>query len=695
MIKAVDDVGLHGRQFRGGRSLLAFALVAALLLGWVAVGPYESSSSTPAPASPAKTVEAHSASPLRSAPSPFRAFDQDGAQQPRSAATEAQAVGNATAGWGICRRGMAPIRNGAKFVDVDDVDLSTTKSFGCPLLYGKGVPTCEAIPPDATRKVNVDGVAQFITAVRTKQRNKAIEALRGACDWPTPRVGEGTEAWEPGDAGRRLIGSMQEAFDCNPPGQIAATAHHLPGSIKHLRGSSQAYNLHHRLLGRLRVPIPVIPSTGKTAAPSTHSYPSLVVPSSVAYRTQGFQAEAKYSRPRKSGWIRLDNVCMTCETGHREFFMNPKRRCQLTLWSIGSILLGIESKSRQGRHSIYKEREGGFQFGGQRHPADTAGALVMRGTTFFDTSFAVDNVGHVIRDAVWSFHVSGLVRRKGKFSEPYHMMIDGDFFNASSNYYAFTTLASGLRLFRGDGVDESIDAGELNQPRVASGGTPPILLNPVSAGVEKMVCFESVVFAGRDRGGHNGGYVNKAEVAANLRSEVLSFLNLDPIVVSGEIRRIPRVYIYGRQEVHRRHLDNLGQLTAALAEVTHALDAPPPTVITTFYMEPARQIELMAGIDILVSIQGAHLEQHLFMPLDAVIIEIAACHSTQTSFVSRYGTYHPKQKFKQMRLCHPLINFSDRDKRAQDLLLCPHHLRQLQDDVRGALKELLRSRKMP
>ena len=66
-------------------------------------------------------------------------------------------------------------------------------------------------------------------------------------------------------------------------------------------------------------------------------------------------------------YAHFTDVCMTCER-EGKFFMLPDRRCHTTLWSLGGNDGTIRMK--QGRHRVFKDRHGGFQYGGAPTPHD-------------------------------------------------------------------------------------------------------------------------------------------------------------------------------------------------------------------------------------------------------------------------------------------------------------------------------------
>jgi hypothetical protein len=66
---------------------------------------------------------------------------------------------------------------------------------------------------------------------------------------------------------------------------------------------------------------------------------------------------------------------------------------------------------------------------------------------------------------------------------------------------------------------------------------------------------------------------------------------------------------------------------------------------------------MLAEVDMLVSVQGAHLQSSFVMHPHSAILELAPCHSPRTSFISRYGPMHPQQLYEQILICSTKLKF--------------------------------------
>jgi hypothetical protein len=241
------------------------------------------------------------------------------------------------------------------------------------------------------------------------------------------------------------------------------------------------------------------------------------------------------------------------------------------------------------------------------------------------------------------------------------------------------------------------------------------------------VCFERLVVGGQDRHVDGGGAGLRGIVAHSIRQVLFSHLAMRPgdesavlaapwektaERVSGTAAAgagegadsggddflgpgLVNVFFYGRNDMHRRSIDNPSLLLDAIAAVAHELSLPPPVLIPTFNLAPARQVQLARRMDFFLTVQGAHLQHSLFMPDDAVIFEIAPCRSEGVSFLRRYGRYLDSQRHVFYPLCDDVIlNFSeDPDKVPnQNLTLCTAHVDSIAARVRVLLEDLVRQR---
>ena len=455
---------------------------------------------------------------------------------------------------------------------------------------------------------------------------------------------------------------------------------------------------------------------------------SLPIRTSIAQLPSNFASGSYRTRftryPKHASWATVNHVCATCEASpsRRQFFMNPLHTCQLTLWAVGSpephSIRKLVSYSRKYRNALFKEREGAFQYGGQwsaitnfSHGQRIVGTgryldeqqettFIVRGyfpgTTTLVPSFHVDNVGHVLHDAVWSLQITLLLGTgkllnttdaSEKLKSQHVIMFTHEFSNVSSNFYGFlsTSLALGA-VRRIHSQDHQMFRSPFSDPQYAAGDA---------------YCFERLVVSGQDRHVDGGGSGLRDVVARSIRRSVFDDIfglgaPSDEAADLLENHLVPRLFIYGRNDMHRRSIDNIWLLTTALAQVTKKLGLHPPQVIRTFSVTPVQQILLARRIDFFVTVQGAHLQHSLFMPDDAVVFEIAPCHSEHVSFLRRYGRYLETQRHIFFQMCDDvLINYSqDPDKVAdQNLTLCEHHLTDISSRVEGGLAEMIRRRR--
>jgi hypothetical protein len=258
---------------------------------------------------------------------------------------------------------------------------------------------------------------------------------------------------------------------------------------------------------------------------------------------------------------------------------------------------------------------------------------------------------------------------------------------------------------------EATVSGVIAHATVAS--IPP---NAVVAGkgqpqTKRPTCFDSLLVTGLDRLGSGTRLISRAAIAAQLRAAVLSVVRdtLRPhnknkgdgpgnepdasnSLTAPVPARRPQMYVYARRDIHRRSLDNPGWVLHVAHAIARELHLPAPRLVASFSAAPAAQVALAAGMDLLITAQGAHEQvASLFMPLDAAIIEVAPCGGKKTSFVGRYGPFHPEQRLHQVHVCAPMINLSD-DMLEQNVTLCPQHIVGLRDAVHEHALRILRSR---
>ena len=496
---------------------------------------------------------------------------------------------------------------------------------------------------------------------------EAAKVVRDNCRL---RPSGGDPRWEGWNEVRKMIPSVQDVVDCLPPIAPATTCHHQPAHDR--------YPTAEELVFRQAKPLRL--------------------------SKKRFSSSAKSKHIMLDSWLWLENVCATCEV-ENQWFMHPGRPCYTTLYTMNDVKKMMVAAGRHGRHKLYKERDVAFQYGGQiDFPGDGLEVPWVRGTTFYNTPFAVDNVGHVIHDGIWAWVAALNSRHELKMPKPHRVVMDSFLSNFSGAF--FTYLSSVL----GDGIlgsdvekedrtvtfptkadvraalpefDEMVGKGDRNKKA-----------DPFYRG-RGLVCFELLAFTSMDRTGDKGGPANAArrpEVAKTIRRVMYERLSIDEDAL---LKRHPQVYVYGRNDVYRRSIDNVGALVSAIGEVTATFEGvPPPALISTFYMSPPAQIEMLSHVDILVTMQGAHEQPaSLFMPADATIVEISACKATKVSFISRHGAFLKSQRYNLYEICEPAINQGDPELHWQNVTLCAPQLSHLQNLVRSALQYSLNQRR--
>jgi hypothetical protein len=471
---------------------------------------------------------------------------------------------------------------------------------------------------------------------------------------------------------------------------------------------------------------------------AVRSLPTLEPPSFPSNQSSSMKTSL-IRAPRHASWVTINNVCATCESqsSRRQFFMNPLHSCHLTLWAVGTpdahSIRKLVSQSRRYRNAIFKEREGAFQYGGSWGPIrcsdqinnksnehdedDVSGGAdatsrarsrtqsavlsnctaagryldekdethfdisgYVAGTTTLVPSFHVDNVGHVIHDALWALQLTlmfltGELNSTGGAS-PGTALFSHEFEEVSSDFFGFFSTLQTIRAVN----RASSPARALRSPFSSL---------PWRRGA---ICFERLVVGGQDRHVDGGGSGLRHVVARSIRREVFSLLDASTAVRYQSKSDDVQIFFYGRNDMHRRSIDNPHMLIEAISAVTDKMGLPPVRVISTFGISPARQVLLAREMDFFLTIQGAHLQHSLFMPHDGVIFEIAPCRSEGVSFLRRYGRYMESQTHVFFPLCDDvIINFSEEADKIpdQNLTLCQEHVMEISNRVQVLLERLL------
>jgi len=475
-----------------------------------------------------------------------------------------------------------------------------------------------------------------LKVLSTDQVNTLVQTLRSVCAWERKQQ----PPWEWGDV-LRSTGALRLALDCIPTTRLKHTCYHredfdifptfhdLPMSRKeHESGSA------------------VVPIPWKGLAPTTY--------------------QRRYRKP----WVSITSIVLSCNRTIRRHWMDPARPCHTTLWAVGAAGVHtekIEAKHRGGRHALWYDREGGFQYGGLLVATNVTHVTSYPGTTVFLPTFNNNNVGHCLHDAFWAFHAVVSSLQGANLPKPYRVMADRDFFEVSCPY--LSTLAS------------------LTVQTILK---KEMVVNPTTDGTT-FAHFERLIFTGSDRAGVGSGLPEgrRWAVAGETRRMVFHAIGVDTHKKgTPSLPRDPRIYLYSRRDVHRRSFDNFGEIIESVITTVRQLsDVPDPILITSFSMSPLAQMRMVYDIDVLVTIQGSHLQNSLFMPPDAWIIEICPCRARRVSFLNQFGVFLPKQRHVQVEICAPLINMAG-DKLEQNLTLCPHHRKTISNLIQDAVKAI-------
>eukprot|EP00759_Apiculatamorpha_spiralis_P034143 PhF_6_TR35349/c0_g2_i2/m.51294 len=449
-----------------------------------------------------------------------------------------------------------------------------------------------------------------------------VAALKESCRWVASESSSGEASqWALADTLRKA-GYVRSAFDCIPTAKLKYTCyHHAQYDHYFSRGRDISIKISNKVV-----------KSPQTIGATTYS--------------------RKYQKP----WFSTANVCMTCET-EKKHWMDPSKFCHATLWSVGSAnpTRELEAKHRGGRHALWYDREGGFQFGGIV-PSNVTRSHYYHGTTIFLPTFSNNNVGHCLHDAFWAFMSVLLSLDSLKMPKPFRVMADETFFDDTCPY--FSVLASlAVKNYLPSGFIEKnpTTVTDRNQERVYA-------------------CFEKMIFTGSDRKGIGSGQPEgrRWNVAGATRRMVFDALGVPGHSKLTLPRAQLRVALYSRRDVYRRSFDNFGALLESVTHTLRALQQPDPIVITSFSMSSLAQIRMVYDIDILVTVQGSHIQNSLFMPPDAWLVEVSPCLARSVSFLARYGMFLPNQKHVQLEICAPILNLAG-DKHGQNLTLCPHH----------------------
>ena len=573
-----------------------------------------------------------------------------------------------------------------------------------------------------------------------KQPAALAVALQDVCTWPG--LSSSVELrWPFGDRIREALAphSLRDVVDCvaheptalaSRPGESAnyvgtgdhhdaaryeyvATCHHLPS----MAAAPASFELPLKLgvdadLNARRQKLSSLPYSDVRSMPQSYS---------------GYPSKSPKSQDVSIGrasWLHLKGVCLTFEA-KGQWFMNAKRPRHPTLWSVGADLPIVKAAARKGRHKIFLDREGAFQYGGilpvDDHPASTV--VTLAGTTLLASPFDINNVGHEINDGGWGYSIPAAVeararnaskdRQGGMFPMPFRMLVDSQFYRRSGKMYAFMAeigarawlelgapgRSSSSRLDGSGVIVNPLSYEDLNLMRHAAADMPSSpgengasSAAPGTGSAVKVLCFDHLVITGNDRNGFGARKVSRTAVANTIRATAFRALRLSPALYEGNVPRLPKVFVYGRHDVHRRSIDNYGELVHKVTEITASFGLEKPVVIPSFTTSAFAQVELFSQIDVLVTMQGAHMQTSLFMPADGVLVEIAPCRSKRTSFVSRYGMFLPSMVLRQLMVCSPVINLDHEDKRSQNVTLCGHHLVELEAMLREELKGMAKRR---
>lgn len=431
-------------------------------------------------------------------------------------------------------------------------------------------------------------------------------------------------------------------------------------------------------------------------------------------RTPSHFATSTFRRvPKRASWVTATNICASCESPPGAFYMMKNHSCFFTLWGVGeaSKLQKLTSTSRGGRNVIFKERVASFQYGGVLTPKQFeklvddkqrpfTSSWFVPGTSIWLGPYEFDNPGHVIHDALWVWQLTLMLREihrvhpskgnaSGIYTSPVRGVFSHDFEKLSGDYF-------------GD-LSWIVASGELNQSESdrASGrqGTvdslersPFPFASPKPGDHRPLVCFQEFIIPGQDRHVDGGGLGLREVVANRLRRHVIRVITNEEHQARS-LKRKPQIFIYGRNDVHRRSLDNTVMLLDLVRRIAARHHLPPPSLVKTFQLKPLDQFRQMLDIDVFVAIQGSHLQNSLFMPDDGAIVELAPCRADFVSFMRRYGRYLDSQSYTYVSLCdNVMINYSEKDPAAQNVTLCPHVMDRIKVAVEKAVVSLLRRR---
>lgn len=400
--------------------------------------------------------------------------------------------------------------------------------------------------------------------------------------------------------------------------------------------------------------------------------------------------------PKHGSWVYGDYLYATCE--QRSFFSDkvfpffffPNHTCVMVLWTSGTpdanSIGKLKSYSRKGRNAIFKEREGTFVYGGavSERLRSTIPIVQVRGTSILNGAFAVDNVGHVIHDALWALQVAlaapdtfpKVLEPISPFKDSFQMIFGQDFTRVSSAYYGLVSSLLGLG-------EESSSQEPMRQTKSVQF---PLCFEEGKC----MLSFDRLLLPGQDRHLDGGGAGLRQSTALRLRQHVFEGIQVD---ANRRRRHRPQILIYGRNDVHRRSIDNMQALFQVATNIAQQLQLPPPVIIDTFSRPVVEQIAIMSAADVMLSIQGSHQQNSLFMPEDAVIVEIAPCRAHRVSFLQRYGPYLKTHAYWYAPLCDGvLVNYCDPDPVSQNVTLCPSMTRWIQDKVLKMVQQQIEGR---
>eukprot|EP01060_Flectonema_neradi_P002853 TRINITY_DN11797_c0_g1_i2.p1 TRINITY_DN11797_c0_g1~~TRINITY_DN11797_c0_g1_i2.p1 ORF type:complete len:615 (+),score=66.92 TRINITY_DN11797_c0_g1_i2:68-1912(+) len=389
--------------------------------------------------------------------------------------------------------------------------------------------------------------------------------------------------------------------------------------------------------------------------------------------------KTEYYRKKPHGLIFLRNIAVGC-AGDREPWMDHRRDCYLSVHSVHAENSGLAATHRKGRHAIYRQRQAAFQYGGTITNSKLQPSHVA-GTSIFLSSFSQANIGHALHDALFSYLsvLSSFKELKGVHSlpSPHRIVIEPDFFRNSIRYYSVLAMVFGTYVM---GTAPQVLV--FNKAMVDVGGAVT-QQQPSPDG--SMFTFESAIFTGEDRELKGSGVATGARypVVHHFREAVFDVLGSRP--PNNKIT----IYIYGRTDVYRRSIINMGNL---VDRIVNKYGAERVIQIPSMSLHPLQQASLFRKIDILLTVQGAHLQNSIFMPADGSVVEFSPCRARQTSFLKRYHTFLASQRHVQIEVCFPSINLG-KDKYGQNLTLCNHHIDIAEQKVAEEVSRIEKERK--